>query len=66
MYSKYLEEINLPTYLTIKIEITNILVDWKIYEQSMIWTEFWYGKETTDTKQKKFQKKKNYSPRLSF
>ena len=52
--------------LPIRIDVTQILVEWKKIEQSLIWTEFWYGKETTDTKQKKIQKKKNYSPRLSF
>ena len=35
--------------LPIKIDITQMLVDWKGFEQSMIWAEFWYDKETTGT-----------------
>ena len=48
-----------------KIDITQILIDWKRFEQSMIWKEFCYGKETRDLK-KKIKTMKNKLPRLSF
>ena len=34
--------------LPIKINKTPMLVDWKRFERTMIWTKFWYGKETMD------------------
>ena len=31
--------------LPMKLDITQVLVDWKRFERSMIWTEFWYGRD---------------------
>ena len=49
-----------------KLDITQVLVDYKRYERSTIWTEFWYGKEQLDQnipifKQIKSNLPKNYS-----
>ena len=30
--------------LPIKIDITELLVDWKRFERSMIWREFWHDR----------------------
>ena len=42
-----------------KLDITQVLVDWKRFERSMIWMEFWHGKETVKGKPKIFKTKKN-------
>ena len=49
-----------------KLDITQVLVDYKRYERSTIWTEFWYGREQLDQnipifKQIKSNLPKNYS-----
>ena len=31
--------------LPMKLDITQTLVEFKRYERSAIWTEFWYGKD---------------------
>ena len=49
--------------LPMKLDITQVLVDWKQFERSMIWTEFWYGKEKVETKTKVFKNKKNNLPK---
>ena len=39
-----------------------ILVDWKRFKQFMIWTEFWYGKDTIEVKLNILKTKKNIYP----
>ena len=39
--------------LPLKLDITQVLVDFKKYERSMAWKEFWFGKE---------EETKNYKP----
>ena len=36
--------------LPLKLDITQILVDYKKYERSLVWHEFWYGREDAETK----------------
>ena len=31
--------------LTLKMDLTHVLVGFKIFEHTAIWYEFWYGKE---------------------
>ena len=45
--------------LPMKIDITEALVDWKRFERSMIWREFWHGREDIQTETKIFKTKKN-------
>ena len=50
----------LPT----KLDITQVLVDYKRFERSAIWREFWYGKEECgDRKQPIFRKRKHNLPK---
>ena len=35
--------------LPIRLDITQILVDNKKYERSLVWHEFWFGREDADT-----------------
>ena len=34
----------------LRLDITQILVDYKKYERSLVWHEFWYGREDAETK----------------
>ena len=52
--------------LSIRTDITQRLAHWKRFELSMIWTKFWYDKETSGMKQNIFKTKKNYLPTLFF
>ena len=33
------------TILPLKLDITEVLVDFRKFERSIVWHEFWYGKE---------------------
>ena len=49
--------------LPMKLDITQVLVDWKRFERTMIWTEFWHGSEDCINKERIFQIKKNNLPK---
>ena len=34
--------------LPLKLDLTPVLVDFKRFEHTMIWHEFWYGREQSD------------------
>ena len=34
-----------------KIDITQLLVDYKRYERAVIWTEYWHGRENIELKE---------------
>jgi hypothetical protein len=38
--------------LPLKLDVTQVLVDFKRFERSMIWKEFWYGRETKEKYEK--------------
>ena len=47
-----------------KLDITQILVDWKRFERTMIWKEWWFGKENENENNNIiFKQKKNNLPR---
>ena len=35
--------------LPLKLDITQTLVEFKRFERTMIWKEFWYGRNTEET-----------------
>ena len=51
----------------IKLDLTHVLTDFKRFERTMIWQEFWHGRDDSNTqkktifKQKKSNLPKNYS-----
>ena len=53
--------------LPLKLDLTQVLVDFKRFERTMIWHEFWYGREQSDNinrrlfKSKKTNHPKNYN-----
>ena len=53
--------------LPLKLDLTQLLVDFKRFERTMIWHEFWYGREQSDNinrrlfKSKKTNHPKNYN-----
>jgi hypothetical protein len=50
--------------LPLKLDITQTLVEFKKYERSVIWHEFWYGRENTDITEKPiFKTNKNNLPK---
>ena len=49
--------------LPLKLDITQVLVDYKRYERSAIWQEFWYGREGGDRKPQIFRKRKHNLPK---
>ena len=52
--------------LPLKMDLTQVLVDFKKFERSIIWHEFWHGKQKEESliqpifKQQKFNLPKNY------
>ena len=38
--------------LPLNLDLTQVLVDFKRFERSMIWKEFWFGREDLDEKKK--------------
>ena len=47
-----------------KLNITQVLVDWKRFERTMIWREWWFGQEAVgDTKEQIFKTKKSNLPK---
>ena len=50
--------------LPLKLDITQVLVDWKRFERTMIWREWWFGCETVDNiKEPIFKTKKSNLPK---
>ena len=49
--------------LPLKLDITQVLVDYKHFERSAIWQEFWFGKEKFEYKPSLFNKKKRNLPK---
>ena len=50
--------------LPLKLEITQVLTDFRIFERAMVWKEFWYGKESDEPYVPPiFKKKKSNFPR---
>ena len=51
---------NLPP----KLDVTQVLTDFRRFERSMVWNKFWFGRETEEPYEKPlFQKKKHNFPR---
>ena len=47
-----------------KLDITQVLVDWKRFERTMIWREWWFGREAVeDIKEQIFKTKKSNLPK---
>ena len=47
-----------------KLDITQVLVDYRRFERAAIWKEFWYGKEENEPqKENIFRVKKNNIPK---
>lgn len=46
-----------------KLDLTQVLVDFKRFERSVIWQEFWYGRDQNTTEQPIFQKQKYNLPK---
>ena len=47
-----------------KLDITQVLVDWKRFERTMIWKEWWFGKENEhENKEHIFKSKKTNLPK---
>ena len=47
-----------------KLNITQVLVDWKRFERTMIWKEWWFGHEIIDEyKEPIFKKNKSNLPK---
>ena len=44
--------------LPLKLDITQTLVDFKYFERTMIWKEFWYGRDSMERKEKPIFKSK--------
>ena len=49
--------------LPMKLDITQTLVEFKRYERSAIWTEFWYGKDNEQTEEPIFRTHKTNYPK---
>lgn len=50
--------------LPLKLDVTQVLTDFRRFERTMVWTEYWYGKETDATYVKPlFKQKKHNFPR---
>ena len=50
--------------LPVKLDITQVLVDWRRFERTMIWREWWYGREDlTENIEPIFKAKKNNLPK---
>ena len=51
--------------LPIKLDITEVLVDFNEYARAIIWQEYWHGKDEDKTEhtQQIFRKLKNYLPK---
>jgi len=50
--------------LPFKLDLTQVLTDFKRFERTMIWKEFWFGRETDEQAKKPiFKSKKNNLPR---
>ena len=49
--------------LPMKLDITQVLVDLKRFERTMIYTEFWHGREDSINKERIFKTKKNNLPK---
>ena len=47
--------------LPLKLDLTQVLVDYKRFERTMIWQEFWYGRDQEKSQYKPplFKEKKN-------
>ena len=47
-----------------KLDITQVLVDWKRFERTMVWKEWWYGRDSdSNYKEPIFKIKKNNLPK---
>ena len=52
--------------LPLKLDVTQIPTDFRRFERTMVWKEFWHGRDTEDTQIRKppiFKKKKNNFPK---
>ena len=50
--------------LPIKLDLTQVLVDYKYFERTMIWKEFWYGRDgVPELPPQRFRKKKSNLPK---
>ena len=45
-----------------QIDITQVLVDWKRFERTMIWIEFWYNRDCEEREEPVFKQKRNNLP----
>ena len=51
--------------LPLKLDLTQVLVDFKIFERSVIWHEFWHGREKDTTYEAPiFKTQKKTSPKI--
>ena len=49
------------TIISLKLDITQVLVDWRRFDRSTIWHEFWFGSEqNNDYEAQLFKSKKIY------
>ena len=51
--------------LPLKLDLTEVLVDYKRFERSTIWHEFWYGKESETYEKPIFKNKKSNLPKTT-
>ena len=50
--------------LPLNLDLTQVLTDFKRFERTMIWKEFWYGRENENGRKiPMFKQKKNNLPR---
>ena len=48
--------------LPLKLDISQVLTDYRRFERTMVWTEFWFGRETEEYIQPIFKQKKHNFP----
>ena len=50
--------------LPLKLDLTQVLTDFKRFERTMIWKEFWHGRDNVNNQKRSiFKHKKNYLPK---
>ena len=52
--------------LPLKLDVTQVLTDFRRFERTLVWKEFWHGRDTDNTQEREtptFKKKKNNFPR---
>ena len=50
--------------LPLKIDLTQVLVDFKRFERTVIWKEFWHGRDQTETRKRPiFKSRKTNLPK---